>query len=186
MVFWHTLLFVIRSVLSGSLWLGGLYPQVPPSMKFSRQEYWSRLPFPSPCDLLNPEIEPRSPILQEDSLLPEPLGKSNLLFSWKILLTFIIIWMLKFLLLFWLHHTVCGSSAPRPGIAPRPSAVKVQGPNHRTSREFPAGVSWKLLNQQILVPFGLVRLSSSAPASLCILVQTRRIRETFITSAGNG
>ena len=35
--------------------------QIPPSMEFSRQEYWSGLPFPSPGDLPNPGIEPRSP-----------------------------------------------------------------------------------------------------------------------------
>ena len=33
------------------------------SMEFSRQEYWSGVPFPSPGDLPNPEIEPRSPAL---------------------------------------------------------------------------------------------------------------------------
>ena len=37
--------------------------QAPRSMKFSRQEYWSRLPFPSPRDLPNPGIEPKSPEL---------------------------------------------------------------------------------------------------------------------------
>ena len=42
---------------------------------FSRQEYWSGLPCPSPGDLPNPGIEPRSPILQADSLPSEPLGK---------------------------------------------------------------------------------------------------------------
>ena len=36
-------------------------------MGFSRQEYWSGLPFPSPGDLPNPEIEPGSPTLQADS-----------------------------------------------------------------------------------------------------------------------
>ena len=41
--------------------------QAPPSMGFSRQEYWSGLPFPSPEDLPNPGIEPGSPVLQEDS-----------------------------------------------------------------------------------------------------------------------
>ena len=35
--------------------------QVPPSMEFSRQEYWSGLPFPSPGDLPDPGIEPGSP-----------------------------------------------------------------------------------------------------------------------------
>ena len=42
--------------------------QAPPSMEFSRQEYWSGLPFPSPGDLPNPGIEPRSPPLQSDAL----------------------------------------------------------------------------------------------------------------------
>ena len=44
-------------------------------MKFSRPEYWSGLPFPSPGDLLNPGIEPRSPTLQADSLPAEPQRK---------------------------------------------------------------------------------------------------------------
>ena len=42
--------------------------------RFSRQEYWSRLPCPPPGDLPNPGIKPRSPALQEDSLLSEPKG----------------------------------------------------------------------------------------------------------------
>ena len=45
------------------------------SMGFSRQEYWSGLPFPPPGDLPNPGIEPRSPALQADSLPSEPPGK---------------------------------------------------------------------------------------------------------------
>ena len=46
--------------------------QAPPSMEFSRQEYWGGLPFPSPGDLPNPGIEPGSPALQVDSLPTEP------------------------------------------------------------------------------------------------------------------
>ena len=46
-------------------------------MEFSRPEYWSGKPFPSPGDLPNPGIEPRSPALQADSLLAEPQGKAN-------------------------------------------------------------------------------------------------------------
>ena len=42
-------------------------------MEFSRQEYWSGFPFPSPGDLPDPGIEPESPALQADSLLYEPL-----------------------------------------------------------------------------------------------------------------
>ena len=51
--------------------------QAPPSMGFSRQEYWSGLPFPSPGDLPNPGIKPRSPALQADALPSEPPGKSS-------------------------------------------------------------------------------------------------------------
>ena len=46
--------------------------QAPLSLEFSKQEYWSGLPFPSPGDLLNPGIEPGSSALQEDSLTSEP------------------------------------------------------------------------------------------------------------------
>ena len=49
--------------------------QAPLSMGFSRQEYWSGLPFPSTGDLPNPGIEPRSPVLQVDILSSEPPGK---------------------------------------------------------------------------------------------------------------
>ena len=49
--------------------------QAPPSMGFSRQEYWSGLPFPSPGDLPDPWIKPRSPALQADTLNSEPPGK---------------------------------------------------------------------------------------------------------------
>ena len=44
-------------------------------MGFSRQEYWSGLPFPSPGDLPDPGIKPGSPVLQADSLPSEPPGK---------------------------------------------------------------------------------------------------------------
>ena len=49
--------------------------QAPLSMEFSRQEYWSGLLFPSPGDLPDPGIEPRSPALQADALLTELLRK---------------------------------------------------------------------------------------------------------------
>ena len=51
--------------------------QAPQSMEFSRQEYWSGLPFPSPGDLPNPGIEPVSPTMQADALPSEPPGKLN-------------------------------------------------------------------------------------------------------------
>ena len=49
--------------------------QAPPSMGFSRQEYWSGLPFPSPGDLPEPGIEPRSPAFQAEALTSEPSQK---------------------------------------------------------------------------------------------------------------
>ena len=49
--------------------------EAPLSMGFSRQEYWSGLPFPSPGDLPDSVIEPGSPALQADTLLSEPPGK---------------------------------------------------------------------------------------------------------------
>ena len=60
-------------VVSDSLRLHGLQPQ---SMEFSRQEQWSGLPFLSPGALPDPEIEPRPPALQADSLPSETSGNS--------------------------------------------------------------------------------------------------------------
>ena len=48
------------------------------SMGFSRQEYWNGLPFPSPGDLPDPGIEPRSPALRADTLPSEPPGKPEI------------------------------------------------------------------------------------------------------------
>ena len=50
-------------------------------MRFSKQEYWSGLPFPSPGDLPDPRIECRSPAMQADSLpfeLTEELRKTKI------------------------------------------------------------------------------------------------------------
>ena len=71
-------LFLSRSLFS-TLWDPCTAAhQAPLSMGFSRHEYWSVLPFPSPQDLPNPQIKPTSPVspvLQADSLPTEPLGK---------------------------------------------------------------------------------------------------------------
>ena len=80
-----------RAVLS-HLWLfvtpWAVALQAPLSMEFSRQEYWSGLPFPPPGDLPNPGIKPGCPALQVVSLQSEPPGKpeemcSDHLFSIK-------------------------------------------------------------------------------------------------------
>ena len=77
----------IKEVLSqhmlGSTWtLWTVAHQAPPSIGFSRQEYWNGLPFPSPGDLPDPGIEPRSPILHADALTSEPPGKPLHGWSW--------------------------------------------------------------------------------------------------------
>ena len=53
--------------------------KAPPSMGFSKQEYWSGLPFPPPGDLPDPGIEPRSPTVQADTLPSEPSGNLNVI-----------------------------------------------------------------------------------------------------------
>ena len=64
------------SIMFASLQPRGLYPtRLLCPWGFSRQEYWSGLPFPSQGDLLDPGIKPGSPALQADSLLAELPGK---------------------------------------------------------------------------------------------------------------
>ena len=53
-------------------------------MEFSRQQYWSGLPFPSPGDLPNPGIKPGSPALQADALPSEPPGKPPYLLTYQV------------------------------------------------------------------------------------------------------
>ena len=66
---------VNRSVMSDCVTPWTVVHQASMSLEFSRQEYWSGLPFLSSGDLPDPEIEPGSPALQVNSLPPEPPGK---------------------------------------------------------------------------------------------------------------
>ena len=52
--------------------------QAPLSMGFSRQKYWSGLPFPSPGDFPDPGVEPGFPTLEADALTSEPLSQSGM------------------------------------------------------------------------------------------------------------
>ena len=63
------------SVVSDSVTPWTIACQAPLSMEFSKQEYWSGLPFSSPGDLPDPGIKPGCPALQADSLPFEPPGK---------------------------------------------------------------------------------------------------------------
>ena len=69
---------VSHSVVSNSVIPWTVALQAPLSMEFSRQEYWSELPFPSPGDLSDPEIEPESPALAGRFFTTEPPGKPQL------------------------------------------------------------------------------------------------------------
>ena len=73
----HEWVCVSHSVVSDSLWPHGPHGahKAPLSMGFSRQEYWSGMPFPSPGNLPDSGIELKSPILQMNSLLSELPGK---------------------------------------------------------------------------------------------------------------
>ena len=76
MLFFLAVYGVSRSVVSDSLQPCGLVArQAPLYMEFPRQEYWSGLPCPSPGNLLDPGIEPRSAALQAESLPSKPPGK---------------------------------------------------------------------------------------------------------------
>ena len=91
--------------LFASLWT--VAGQDPLSVEFFRQEYWSGLPSPSPRDLSNPGIAPRSHVLQTDSVPSEPPGKPYL----KILATPIEILVIpiiisNFILISYFYHSL--------------------------------------------------------------------------------
>ena len=78
--FIHSFIHESRSVVSDSLWP----PWTTQSVEFYRPEYWSGYPFPSPGDLPNPGIKPRSPALQAGSLPAEPQEKPlRTAISWR-------------------------------------------------------------------------------------------------------
>ena len=95
---WCLCMYVSSSVVSDSATAWTVAHQAPPSMEFSRQEYWRGLPFPFLGDLPKPGTEPRSPALQADSLPSELPGKPPFMcictqtrvFQLKVLLIFIV------------------------------------------------------------------------------------------------
>ena len=74
-VAWKKVKVLVASVLSNSATPWMVDHPASLSMEFSRQEHWSGLPFPSQGNLPDSGFEPRSPVLQADSLLSEPAGK---------------------------------------------------------------------------------------------------------------
>ena len=89
--------------------------QAPLSMEFSRQEYWSGLPFPSPGDLPDPGNEPGSPTLQADALPSEPPEKplGVCLLVWLLSSVLVPLFILPFFFLFsfcecmWVYWCFC-------------------------------------------------------------------------------
>ena len=73
--------------------------QAPPFMGFSRQEYWSGLPFPSPGDLPDPGINSGSPALWADAL-PSKSGRkiTNIYFSYDITSNYFTVYVLSIML----------------------------------------------------------------------------------------
>ena len=115
-----------RSVMSDSLWPPWTVAhQGSLSVEFSRQEYWSGLPFPSPWDLSNPGIKPGSPALQENSSPSEPLEKPYIYIRdflkdcWPFLQPLWNLLQYCFCLMFWFFgYRAYGNLAPQPGIKP--------------------------------------------------------------------
>ena len=87
-------------------------------MEFSRQEYWSGLPFPSPGDLPDPGIKPGSPALLADSLPSELQGSPVKIW-----------WPLNLPITFYFPLMACEILGPQPGIETMPSAVTARSPN---------------------------------------------------------
>ena len=98
-IFYHYCSFCVLAVQSCLTLCNLLDCSLPGSSvhRFPRQKYWSGLPFPSPGDLPNPGIEPGSPTLQADSLLPEPCRQlyisssrgshnKNLVLYWRLII----------------------------------------------------------------------------------------------------
>ena len=108
-------------------------------MGFSRHEYWSGLPFPSPGDLPDPGIKPGSPALQADALLSEPPGKPCEVAGQGLFIYFFVcfrsllhradpeLWRMNSLSL-WLAGVVaprhCKILVPGPGVKPTSSALQ--------------------------------------------------------------
>ena len=82
-ILYHLPLKTISEIESCSFVSDSVTPWTVQSMEFSRPEYWSVYPFPSPGNLPNPRTEPGSPTLQADSLLAEPQGKPSDLVYWE-------------------------------------------------------------------------------------------------------
>ena len=115
------------------------------SMEFSRPEYWSGWPFPSPGDLSHPGIEPRSPALLADSLPTELSGKPQCrrelerikrseLDALVAEANALAIFTKLFMLIFWLHQGPFGILVPW---LLSPQALYTQCSSHWTAREFP-------------------------------------------------
>ena len=127
--------------------------QALPSMGFSRQEYWSGLPFPSPGDLPDPGIEPGSPALEAEALTSEPPGKPRKhyfsLWSFKLLT-----WFYKYRMVRW-HHWLSGQEFKQT-----PGDSEGQGSLAQSMGSQRVGHNWATKKQKCDRTFSLVLNSS--------------------------
>ena len=144
--------------------------QAPPPMEFSRQEYWSGLPFPSPRDLSDPGIEPRSPTSWADALMSEPPGNQEM--NMKGFLFIIIIIFLNFTILYWFCHTLTwirhGCTYvphPDPPFPLRPHPIPQGHPRAPAlnTLSHASSLDWRSVSHMIIYMFQWYSLRSSHP-----------------------
>ena len=114
---WNCAWKKVKVTMLWSVWLSAapwtVAHQAPPSMGFPRQEYWSGLPFPSPGDIPNPGIEPRSPALQADTLTSEPPGNCAYLQLFLIPYSFLFVFVCSRRGVSSCKHCSCAAKGPR-------------------------------------------------------------------------
>ena len=127
--------------------------QAPSSIGFSRQEYWSGLPFPSPGDLPDPGIELGSPALQADALTSEPPGKPKVK-SLSCVQLFVTLWTIAYQaplsMGFSRQRYWSGLPFPSPGDLPNPGIEP--GPPALQADALPASFSSSCCYKSIILP----------------------------------
>ena len=150
-----------RVQLFGTPWT--VAHQAPLSMGFSRQEYWSGLPFPSLGDLPNPRTEPRSPALQADTLTSEPPWKPFLFFIFKLYIIVLVLPNIK------MNPPQVYMCSPSWTLLPPPSPFHPLGRPSAPAPSIQYGASnldWQLVSYMIFYMFQCHSPKSSHPLPL--------------------
>ena len=140
-------------------------------MEFSRQEYWSGLPFPSPRDLSDPGIEPGSPTLWADALTSEPPGNQEMTMKGFL---FIIIF-LNFTILYWFCHTLTWirhgcTCVPHPEspshLPPHPIPLSHPSAPAPSTLYHASNLDWRSVSHMVIYMFQWYSLKPSHPRLL--------------------